>query len=121
MDLDLVYWHSIFLSMAKRFNLKLHYLEHRLHVGVLVDAAWLSKHGYSPSPRSQYAPPVGCYNPNAKSTSGRGIPCPQALTVLGDEGLLAREPFLNQAFHIDASSVVFIAPSSSKPTQRNGA
>lgn|SRR5487761_315445 len=40
--------------MAKQLDGKLHYLEHHLPEGLLVDAAWLSKHGYSTSLRSQY-------------------------------------------------------------------
>jgi hypothetical protein len=40
--------------MAKRTERKLNYLERHLPEGLLVDAAWLSKHGYSTSLRSQY-------------------------------------------------------------------
>ena len=40
--------------MAKRTAGKLNYLERHLPEGLLVDAAWLSKHGYSTSLRSQY-------------------------------------------------------------------
>ena len=42
------------LSMAKQPEGKLKYLEHQLPEGLLVDAAWLGKHGYSTSLRSQY-------------------------------------------------------------------
>lgn len=42
------------LSMAKQLDGKLNYLEHHLPEGLLVDAAWLNKHGYSTSLRSQY-------------------------------------------------------------------
>jgi hypothetical protein len=40
--------------MAKRNDGKLNYLEHQLPEGLLVDAAWLTKKGYSTSLRSQY-------------------------------------------------------------------
>jgi Transcriptional regulator, AbiEi antitoxin, Type IV TA system/Transcriptional regulator, AbiEi antitoxin N-terminal domain len=40
--------------MAKHTSGKLNWLEERLPEGLLVDAAWLSKHGYSTSLRSQY-------------------------------------------------------------------
>jgi Transcriptional regulator, AbiEi antitoxin, Type IV TA system/Transcriptional regulator, AbiEi antitoxin N-terminal domain len=40
--------------MAKRNEGKLHYLQHQLPEGLLVDAAWLTKKGYSTSLRSQY-------------------------------------------------------------------
>jgi Transcriptional regulator, AbiEi antitoxin N-terminal domain len=40
--------------MAKRNEGKLNYLERILPEGLLVDAAWLSKKGYSTSLRSQY-------------------------------------------------------------------
>jgi hypothetical protein len=40
--------------MAKRNEGKLNYLEHQLPEGLLVDAAWLTKKGYSTSLRSQY-------------------------------------------------------------------
>lgn len=40
--------------MAKRASGKLNWLEQHLPEGMLVDAAWLSKHGYSTSLRSQY-------------------------------------------------------------------
>jgi hypothetical protein len=40
--------------MAKRKQGKLHYLERHLPEGLLVDAAWLTKKGYSTSLRSQY-------------------------------------------------------------------
>jgi hypothetical protein len=40
--------------MAKQKQSKLHYLERHLPEGLLVDAAWLSKKGYSTSLRSQY-------------------------------------------------------------------
>src|SRR5216684_2165907 len=42
------------LSMAKQKKGKLNYLAHHLPEGLLVDAAWLSKKGYSTSLRSQY-------------------------------------------------------------------
>lgn len=41
------------LSMAKRSDSKLHRLQ-QLPEGVLVDAAWLERHGYSSSLRNQY-------------------------------------------------------------------
>jgi hypothetical protein len=40
--------------MAKQIQGKLNYLEHHLPEGLLVDAAWLTKKGYSTSLRSQY-------------------------------------------------------------------
>src|ERR1700730_11271456 len=40
--------------MAKQKQGKLHYLERHLPEGLLVDAAWLTKKGYSTSLRSQY-------------------------------------------------------------------
>jgi hypothetical protein len=40
--------------MAKQNRIKLNYLVHHLPEGLLVDAAWLSKKGYSTSLRSQY-------------------------------------------------------------------
>lgn len=40
--------------MAKHSDGKLNYLDHHLPEGLLVDAAWLAKHGYSTSLRSQY-------------------------------------------------------------------
>lgn len=40
--------------MTKRISGKLNWLEQNLPEGLLVDAAWLSKHGYSTSLRSQY-------------------------------------------------------------------
>jgi hypothetical protein len=40
--------------MAEQAERKLNQLEHLLPEGLLVDAAWLSKHGYSTSLRSQY-------------------------------------------------------------------
>lgn len=40
--------------MAKQKQGKLHLLERSLPEGLIVDAAWLSKHGYSTSLRSQY-------------------------------------------------------------------
>jgi hypothetical protein len=40
--------------MAKQKEGKLNYLTHHLPEGLLVDAAWLSKKGYSSSLRSQY-------------------------------------------------------------------
>jgi Transcriptional regulator, AbiEi antitoxin N-terminal domain len=40
--------------MAKRNEAKFNYLEHQLPQGLLVDAAWLTKKGYSTSLRSQY-------------------------------------------------------------------
>jgi hypothetical protein len=42
------------LSMAKRTGGKLNWLEKHLPEGLVVDAAWLAKHGYSTSLRSQY-------------------------------------------------------------------
>jgi Transcriptional regulator, AbiEi antitoxin, Type IV TA system/Transcriptional regulator, AbiEi antitoxin N-terminal domain len=42
------------LSMAKHKPGKLNWLEEHLPEGLVVDAAWLSKHGYSTSLRSQY-------------------------------------------------------------------
>jgi hypothetical protein len=42
------------LSMAKRTGGKLNWLEKHLPEGLVVDAAWLTKHGYSTSLRSQY-------------------------------------------------------------------
>src|SRR5690348_17067215 len=42
------------LSMAKQNQGKLNWLEKRLPEGLVVDAAWLSAHGYSTSLRSQY-------------------------------------------------------------------
>jgi hypothetical protein len=40
--------------MAKQNQGKLNYLERILPEGLLVDAAWLGKRGYSTSLRSQY-------------------------------------------------------------------
>ena len=40
--------------MAKRTGTKLNWLEQNLPEGLLVDAAWLTKHGYSTSLRTQY-------------------------------------------------------------------
>jgi hypothetical protein len=40
--------------MAKRKTTKLNWLDKHLPEGLVVDAAWLSKHGYSTSLRSQY-------------------------------------------------------------------
>jgi hypothetical protein len=40
--------------MAKQRNKKLNWLEHHLPEGLLVDARWLTRHGYSTSLRSQY-------------------------------------------------------------------
>src|ERR1700739_627685 len=45
---------GILLSMAKQKGGRLNYLERHLPEGLLVDAAWLSKKGYSTSLRSQY-------------------------------------------------------------------
>lgn len=42
------------LSMTKRTEGKLHYLERQLPEGLLVDAAWLRERGYSTSLRRQY-------------------------------------------------------------------
>ena len=42
------------LSMAKQKRRLLNHLEHILPEGLLVDAAWLGKNGYSTSLRSQY-------------------------------------------------------------------
>jgi hypothetical protein len=42
------------LSMAKQTMRKLNWLEKHLPEGLVVDAAWLGKHGYSTSLRSQY-------------------------------------------------------------------
>jgi hypothetical protein len=42
------------LSMAKQTQNKLNWLERHLPEGLIVDAAWLAKHGYSTSLRSQY-------------------------------------------------------------------
>jgi hypothetical protein len=50
----LVYKSAILLSMAEQIERKLNRLERLLPEGLLVDAAWLSNHGYSTSLRSQY-------------------------------------------------------------------
>ena len=42
------------LSMAKRTHSKLNALERHLPEGLLVDASWMARHGYSTSLRSQY-------------------------------------------------------------------
>src|SRR5208282_3515612 len=42
------------LSMPKRTHAKLNALERHLPEGLLVDASWMAKHGYSTSLRSQY-------------------------------------------------------------------
>jgi Transcriptional regulator, AbiEi antitoxin, Type IV TA system/Transcriptional regulator, AbiEi antitoxin N-terminal domain len=42
------------LSMTKRTTSKLNWLERHLPEGLVVDASWLSRHGYSTSLRSQY-------------------------------------------------------------------
>lgn len=42
------------LSMSKRNNTKINQLDRALPEGLLVDAAWLAKHGFSTSLRSQY-------------------------------------------------------------------
>jgi hypothetical protein len=42
------------LSMAKQITRKLNWLERHLPEGLLVDARWLARHGYSTSLRSQY-------------------------------------------------------------------
>lgn len=49
-----VYESAILLSMAKRISGKLNWLEKHLPEGLMVDAAWLEKHGYSTGLRSQY-------------------------------------------------------------------
>jgi hypothetical protein len=49
-----VYEHAILLSMAKQKEGKLNRLERLLPDGLLVDAAWLSRQGYSTSLRRQY-------------------------------------------------------------------
>lgn len=50
----MVYNYVSLLSMAERKERKLNQLEQALPEGLLVDAAWLQKHGYSTSLRSQY-------------------------------------------------------------------
>ena len=40
--------------MTKRNSKKLNWLEQHLPEGLLVDAAWLTKHGYASSLRTQY-------------------------------------------------------------------
>ena len=42
------------LSMAEHIQRKLNWIEKNVPEGLLVDAAWLSRHGYSTSLRSQY-------------------------------------------------------------------
>src|SRR5271163_3694017 len=41
-------------SMAKHYGGKLNQLEHSLPEGLLVDGAWLTRHGYSRSLQTQY-------------------------------------------------------------------
>ncbi len=45
---------AILLSMTKQNDTKLKWLTHNLPDGLLVDASWLTRHGYSTSLRSQY-------------------------------------------------------------------
>lgn len=45
---------AILLSMAEQNTGKLNWLERNLPEGLVADAAWLSRHGYSTSLRSQY-------------------------------------------------------------------
>ncbi|WP_311977502.1 AbiEi antitoxin N-terminal domain-containing protein [Bradyrhizobium diversitatis] len=40
--------------MTKSSGRKLNFLEHTLPEGLLVDAEWMTKHGYSTGLRSQY-------------------------------------------------------------------
>ena len=40
--------------MTEQNSGKLNWLEHNLPEGLVVDAAWLTRHGYSTSLRSQY-------------------------------------------------------------------
>lgn len=54
LNLSLVYKYAILRSMAKQNGTKINWLEKHLPEGLLVDAAWLGKHGYSTSLRSQY-------------------------------------------------------------------
>ena len=53
-NLTMVCVYAILLSMTKRITKKLNLLEQELPEGLVVDAAWLSKKGYSTSLRSQY-------------------------------------------------------------------
>lgn len=49
-----VWKYAILLSVATQSDGKLNWLTHNLPEGLLVDAAWMERHGYSTSLRSQY-------------------------------------------------------------------
>ena len=53
-NLPLVWRYAILLSMVGQKMGKLNWLERNVPEGLVVDASWLTKHGYSTSLRSQY-------------------------------------------------------------------
>ena len=79
------------LSMAKQIKRNLNRLQRRLPEGLLCDAAWLGKHGYSTSLRSQYVAAGWLEQPTRRVYKRTSAPLNWQQTVISLQTLLEKK------------------------------